>query len=111
MEVLDQRIDSGRRMEPRYEKALRKPNCLDCGVSGQTQTNRFVNFSQQPPEVINKIIDRLGLTHWPMPGNEPFDIKLVLTARQRVYVLARTTFQKHGVPDALVGEKVPGPRC
>jgi hypothetical protein len=34
------------RTKPRYEKTFRKRNCLYCGVSGETQTNRFVDFSQ-----------------------------------------------------------------
>jgi hypothetical protein len=48
------------------------------------------------------MIDRLRLTHWLMPRNDPFDIELALAARHGVYVLARTTFREHGVPDALV---------
>jgi len=82
MKVLNQWIDSRGWTEARHQEALVEGYGFDRGCAGQTEAERFVNLSQQPPQM-----------------RDALDVELVLATRKGIDVLAWAAFEQHGVAD------------
>jgi len=99
MKVLNQWIDSRGWTEARHQEALVEGYGFDRGCAGQTEAERFVNLSQQPPQMRDEIVEGRRLAHRTVAGNDALDVELVLATRKGIDVLAWAAFEQHGVAD------------